>query len=136
MMNRILVWYDPIRSFYAPFYAAIQTETGFLFHYSTKGLFGALDEREFQRSVTAPGPKDFVLARAEILGKRLEVISPRARFQKTGRGRDGPEFCGWLKLQTEKKTYRFAVMGKHRAPELCRFFDVSDAELFIPPESP
>ena len=135
MMNRILVWYEPIWSFYAPFYAVIQTETGFLFHYCTKGLFGEWDKREFQRSVKAPGPKDFVIERAEILKKQLNIPSPRAKIQKTGRSRNGPGYCGWLELQTEKKTYHFAVLGdNHRAPELCRFFDISDSELIVEDE--
>ena len=48
-MNRLRV----ITSFSERHYAAIQTGTGFLFHDCTK-KGGAFDEREFQRSVTAP----------------------------------------------------------------------------------
>ena len=106
-------------------YAAIQTETGFLFHDCTKK--GAFDEREFQRSVTAPGPKDIVIGNDQILEKKLQIISsydPRNIA------------CGCMELRTAEKHYRITVIGKHGKAELRRFFGVSDEDVHLPEPRP
>ena len=107
-------------------YAAIQTETGFLFHYcsSPKGF----DEREFQRSVTVPGPKDIVVEDDQILEKKLSIFSPAEEGKFV--------CCAGITLRTAKKTYRFRVYGKHGEAELRKFFGVSDSEVRLPEPPP
>ena len=139
MMNRILVLYEKSQ-LQTPYYAAIQTETGFLFHYCYNfWKVNGVDEREFQRSVKVPGPKDFVIERAQILEKRLYVPAPRNPLRGKGIGYsgDGPGYCGYIDLRTEEKTYHFLILSNYRGnihteAELRRFFDVSDAEMITP----
>lgn len=121
-MNRLRV----ITSFSERHYAAIQTGTGFLFHDCTK-KGGAFDEREFQRSVTAPGPKDIVVDNDQILEKKLQMRLPH----------DPRDFaCGSIELRTAEKTYRFTVLGRHGEVELRKFFDVGDGEVRRPAPPP
>lgn len=107
-------------------YAAIQTETGFLFHYcsSPKGF----DEREFQRAVTEPGPKDIAVNDDQILEKNLNVFSPAERAHYG--------CCAGVTLRTAEKTYRFRVDGKHGETELRKFFRLSDGEIHLPEPLP
>ena len=119
-MNRLLV----VATLTDRYYAAIQMETGYLFHYCTR--HGDVDRREFDRAVAEPGPKDIVIDRDQILEKQLRVLSHYEQFRTTGSG------CSYVVLRTAEKTYRFNVLGKHGEAELRRFFDVSDAELVLP----
>lgn len=102
-------------------YAAIQTETGFLFHCCSN--LNGFDEREFQRSVSSPGPKDIVIDRIQILSKDLREYSP---FESNaGRFR--------IRLYTsDGKCHQFFIGAKHSLPELRRFFDLNDEEIRLP----
>ena len=121
-MNRILV----SKLFSGRCYAAIQTGTGFLFHdcYGPRGII----EREFQRAVTVPGPKDIVIDNDRILEKKLCMHSPNEQALYGG--------SASITLRTAEETYRFRVEGKHGEAELRRFFGVSDEEIQLPEPRP
>ena len=121
-MNRLRVMIFPG----SRWYAAIQTETGFLFHYCTK-KGDVFDEREFQRSVRVPGPKDIVVNNDQILERELKILSPCDP-------RDISSGC--IRLRTAEETYRFTIVGKHGKEELRRFFGVSDSEISLPEPLP
>ena len=121
-MNRILV----SKGFSGRCYAAIQTGTGFLFHdcYGPRGII----EREFQRAVTVPGPKDIVIDNDRILEKKLCMHSPNEQALYGG--------CASITLRTAEDTFRFRVEGKHGEAELRLFFGISDEEIQLPEPRP
>ena len=122
-MNRLLV----MTAFSERYYAAIQTETGFLFHNCTG--HGDVDRREFDRAVAELGPKDIVLDRDQILEKHLRIFARHEQSQAT-------PGCAYVVLRTAEKTYRFHVLGKHGEAELRRFFGVSDEDVQLPERLP
>ncbi len=117
-MNRILV-----TGIYSDrFYAAIQTETGYLFHNCT--VKGMLNEREFQRAVPVPGPKDIVIDRIQILSRELRIYSACE---------NRPPNSGKLSLLTSDGIcHQFYISAKHSLPELRRFFELSEDEIRRP----
>ena len=117
-MNRILV----TGVFSDRCYAAIQTEKGFLFHCCSN--LNGFDEKEFQRAVSVPGPKDIVIDRIQILSKELRVYSPEEQRQGCG--------AKISLLTSDGIRHQFHIGKKHGLPELRRFFDLREDEIRRP----
>ena len=104
-------------------YAAIQTETGFLFHLCSD-LMNGYNPKEFERAVTEPGPRDIVVENARIQSRDLRQLSPlEARFNQR---------WAFALFLTEGKPLYFRISKKHGVPELKLFFGLHDDEIHLP----
>ena len=108
-------------------YAAIQTETGFLFHLCSD-LMNGYNPKEFERAVTEPGPRDIVVENRQILSRELHQLSVvEAKFNQ--------KWALALFLTGGKPLY-FRISKKHGLPELQRFFGLHDDEIHLPEKPP
>ena len=114
-MNRIFLC-GPRRC--EPYYAVLQTESGFWFH--------RLEGEEQKRAGTAvfsPGPGDMMIERDQIISKRLTMYAEHERDYG---------LHGSIMLYTADQACHEFFFGKYHVQELRRFFGLTDEETVLP----